>query len=120
MTRAGQAKEEGMRSKKLGSALAATCLIGLLVAAWAASGSGAAGPVGSGTPSAKLSVCGKGTGKKATGSPIKMGGIDMVIPGVDFSTIGKIVAAYYKCVNDNGGINGRPISYTLYTDPLNP
>ena len=109
-----------MRSKKLGSALVACCLVGLLVAAWAASGSGAAGPVGSGTPSAKLSVCGKGTGKKATGSPIKMGGIDMVIPGVDFSTIGKVVKAYFDCVNDNGGINGHPIKYTLYTDALNP
>jgi len=49
-----------------------------------------------------------------------MGGLDMVIPGVDFSTIGKVVAAYFACVNDNGGINGHPISYTLYTDPLNP
>ena len=26
--------------------------------------------------------------------------------------------AYFKCVNDNGGINGRPISYTLYTEQL--
>ena len=26
----------------------------------------------------------------------------------------------YKCVNDNGGINGRPIKYTLYTEQLNP
>jgi len=109
-----------MRSKKLGSALAVSSLIGLLMAAWAASGSGAAGPVGSGTPSATKSVCGKGTGKKATGSPIKMGGIDMVIPGVDFSTIGKVVAAYFKCVNDNGGINNHPINYTLYTDALQP
>jgi branched-chain amino acid transport system substrate-binding protein len=49
-----------------------------------------------------------------------MGGIDMVIPGVDFSTIGKVVAAYLKCVNDNGGINNHPIKYTLYTDPLDP
>ena len=109
-----------MRSRKLGSALVATCLIGLMVAAWAASGSVAAGPVGSGTPSAKLSVCGKGTGKKATGSPIKMGGIDMVIPGVDFSTIGKVAKAYFDCVNDNGGINGHPIRYILYTEQLNP
>ena len=109
-----------MRSKKLGSALVACCLVGLLVAAWAASGSGAAGPVGSGTASATLSVCGKGTGKKATGSPIKIGGIDMLIPGVDFTTIGKVAKAYFDCVNDNGGINGHPIKYTLYTEQLNP
>ena len=61
-----------------------------------------------------------GTGKKATGTPIKLGGIDMLIPGVDFTTIGKVAAAYFKCVNDNGGINGRPISYTLYNEQLNP
>ncbi len=109
-----------MRSKQLGSALAVSCLIGLLVVAWTASGSGAAGPVGSGKPSARKSVCGLGTGKKATGAPIKLGGIDMLIPGVDFTTIGKTAKAYFDCVNDNGGINGRPIKYTLYTEQLNP
>ena len=61
-----------------------------------------------------------GTGKKATGTPIKLGGIDMLIPGVDFTTIGKVAAAYFDCVNDNGGINGRPIKYTLYNEQLNP
>ena len=61
-----------------------------------------------------------GTGKKATGAPIKLGGIDMLIPGVDFTTIGKTAAAYFQCVNDNGGINGRPIDYTLYNEQLNP
>jgi branched-chain amino acid transport system substrate-binding protein len=109
-----------MRSRKLGGALAAVSLLALLVAAMMSTSAGAAGPVGSGTPSATKSVCGKGTGKKATGTPIKMGGIDMVIPGVDFSTIGKVAKAYFDCVNDNGGINGHPIKYILYTDPLNP
>ena len=28
--------------------------------------------------------------------------------------------AYFDCVNDNGGINGRPIQYTLYTEQLDP
>jgi branched-chain amino acid transport system substrate-binding protein len=87
-----------------------------MLAAWA----GAAGPVGSGTASATKSVCGKGTGKKATGSPIKLGGIAMLIPGVDFTTIGKVAKAYYDCVNDNGGINGHRIKYTLYTEALDP
>ncbi|HKP18611.1 MAG TPA: ABC transporter substrate-binding protein [Gaiellaceae bacterium] len=76
--------------------------------------------VGSGTASATKSVCGLGTGKKATGAPIKIGGIDMLIPGVDFTTIGKVAKAYFDCVNDNGGINGRPIRYILYTEQLNP
>jgi branched-chain amino acid transport system substrate-binding protein len=44
----------------------------------------------------------------------------MLIPGVDFTTIGKTAAAYFACVNDNGGINGRPISYKLYTEALDP
>ncbi len=92
----------------------------LMLTALATTGAGAAGPVGSGTASATKSVCGKGTGKKATGTPIKLGGIDMLIPGVDFTTIGKVAAAYFKCVNDNGGINGHPISYTLYDEQLNP
>ena len=52
-----------------------------------------------------------GTGKKAKGAPIKLGGIDMLIPGVDFTTIGKVAKAYFDCVNDNGGIHGRPIQY---------
>ena len=65
-------------------------------------------------------ICGKGTGKKATGTPIKLGGINMLIPGVDFTTISKIANAYFQCVNDNGGINGRPIRYIQYTEQLNP
>ena len=44
----------------------------------------------------------------------------MLIPGVDFTTIGKFANAYFKCVNDNGGINGRPIKYNLYNEQLNP
>ena len=44
----------------------------------------------------------------------------MLIPGVDFTTIGKVAKAYFDCVNDNGGIHGRPISYILYTEQLNP
>jgi len=76
--------------------------------------------VGQAVPGAAVSKCGMGTGKKATGTPIKLGGIDMLIPGVDFTTIGKTAAAYFDCVNDNGGINGHPIQYTLYDEALNP
>src|SRR5262245_33128571 len=101
---------------RIGLVLAAVAAVAMMVAALANS----AGPVGSGTASATKATCGKGTGKKATGKPIKLGGIDMLIPGVDFTTIGKTANAYFKCVNDNGGINGRPIKYTLYTEQLNP
>ncbi len=44
----------------------------------------------------------------------------MLIPGVDFTTIAKIAKAYFDCVNDNGGIHGRPIKYILYNEQLNP
>src|SRR5471030_3010923 len=107
-----------MRSTKIkiGVACAACGLLALMMTAWATG----AGPVGSGTASATKSVCGLGTGKKATGKPIKIGGIDMLIHGVDFTTIGKFAQAYLNCVNDNGGINGRPIKYILYNEQLNP
>src|SRR5438046_323330 len=107
-----EARRERMRSTKikLGLAFAASSVVALGLAAWAV-GAPSAPVVGSGTASATKSVCGKGTGKKATGAPIKIGGIDMLIPGVDFTTIGKTAKAYFDCVNDNGGINGRPIKY---------
>ena len=107
-----------MRSKtKFGVACVVASILALGLTTAFATG---AGTVGSGTASATKSVCGAGTGKKATGSPIKLGGIDMLIPGVDFTTIGKVANAYYQCVNDNGGINGHPIKYILYNEQLNP
>jgi branched-chain amino acid transport system substrate-binding protein len=109
------------RKTKIGVGLAGVCITAIALAALAATSRvQAAGPVGSGTASATKAVCGAGTGKKATGSPIKIGGIDMLIPGADFTTVGKTVAAYFACVNDNGGINGHPIKYILYNEQLNP
>jgi branched-chain amino acid transport system substrate-binding protein len=109
-----------MRSTKtmIGVAAASACVMALTLAGWATGARTA--PVGSGSASATKSVCGLGTGKKATGRPIKIGGIDMLIPGVDFTTIGKVAKAYFDCVNDNGGIRGRPVQYTLYNEQLNP
>ncbi len=109
-----------MRSTKIKFGVACAVAASLLALMITAAGAGAAAPVGSGKASASKSVCGLGTGKKATGKAIKIGGIDMLIPGVDFTTIGKFANAYFKCVNDNGGINGRPIKYILYNEQLNP
>jgi branched-chain amino acid transport system substrate-binding protein len=64
--------------------------------------------------------CGLGTGKKATGKPILIEGIFTLVPGIDFTTIGKLAKAYFDCVNDNGGINGQRINYKLYTETLDP
>jgi branched-chain amino acid transport system substrate-binding protein len=66
------------------------------------------------------SKCGLGNGKKATGKPILLEGIFTLVPGIDFTTIGKTAKAYFDCVNANGGINGQPITYKLYTETLDP
>jgi branched-chain amino acid transport system substrate-binding protein len=103
-----------MRSRRITIGVAFAVVVAALSVTALASGAGGAAPVGSGKASATKSVCGLGTGKKAKGTPIKLGGIDMLIPGVDFTTIGNTAKAYFDCVNDNGGINGRPIKYILY------
>jgi branched-chain amino acid transport system substrate-binding protein len=64
--------------------------------------------------------CGKGTGQKATGDPIKIGGIATKVPGIDFTWITGMTKAYFDCVNDNGGINGRPIQYIAETETIDP
>jgi branched-chain amino acid transport system substrate-binding protein len=116
------AKEEGMSSKKVkaGIALVASSLAALLVSAVVTGAGGATAPVGSGKQSATKSVCGLGTGQKARGTPIKVGGLVTFEPGTDFQDIAKAAAAYFACVNDNGGIRGRPIQYKYYTTPINP
>ncbi len=55
--------------------------------------------------------CGLGNGEPATGEPIKLGGAATNIPGVDFTWIPQMAAIYFECVNENGGIYGRPIEY---------
>jgi branched-chain amino acid transport system substrate-binding protein len=61
-----------------------------------------------------------GTGQKATGAPIKLGGIATNVPGIDFTWITGMTKAYFDCVNDNGGINGRPIDYVSETEQIDP
>jgi branched-chain amino acid transport system substrate-binding protein len=107
-----------MMQRRARFAAVPVALIALVVVAFTASSGSTAGKIGTGANAA--GKCGLGTGKKATGAPIKIDGLDMLIPGVDFTTIGKTAAAYFQCVNDNGGIHGRPIKYTLYTEALNP
>ncbi len=64
--------------------------------------------------------CGLNTGKPAAGAPIPIGGIVGRTGPADFSSSGDAAAAYFKCVNENGGINGRPIEYTLEDDAWKP
>lgn len=64
--------------------------------------------------------CGAGNGKPATGAPIKVGGIyGNAAPG-DFSSAAKAAGAYFKCVNANGGVQGRPIEYLTENDQWSP
>jgi branched-chain amino acid transport system substrate-binding protein len=84
-----------------------------------ASGGGAGGATTTQATTASL-ACGAGTGKKATGDPIKLGAIVTKQPGLDFSGSATGAKAYFDCVNDNGGIDGRPIQYTAEEDQTNP
>jgi branched-chain amino acid transport system substrate-binding protein len=107
----------GRRRPRPGAALAA--LLGCLSLV-AACGSG--GTTSSNTPSANATSakCGLGNGQKATGTPITLGAIVTKQPGTDFTGITGISQAYVSCVNDNGGINGRPIKYMVESEQTNP
>jgi branched-chain amino acid transport system substrate-binding protein len=81
-------------------------------------GGGSAVEAGGTTPSE--TKCGAGTGQKASGEPIKLGAIVTKIPGIDFTDITDAANAYFDCVNDNGGINGRPIDYVVQEHGSDP
>jgi branched-chain amino acid transport system substrate-binding protein len=68
----------------------------------------------------KASDCGPTPGERASGEPIKLGALATKQPGTDFSEIPRMAEAYFKCVNDNGGINGRPIEYVIETEQTDP
>jgi branched-chain amino acid transport system substrate-binding protein len=64
--------------------------------------------------------CGLGNGKKASGTPVKIGAIVTKQPGTDFTDITNAAKAYFDCVNDNGGINGKPVSYLPQPEQTDP
>ena len=68
----------------------------------------------------KASDCGPKAGQKASGEPIKLGALATKQPGTDFSEIPRMAEAYFKCVNDNGGINGRPVEYVIEYEQTDP
>jgi branched-chain amino acid transport system substrate-binding protein len=83
-------------------------------------GGGAAPSAGETAQTPSETKCGAGTGKKATGEPIKVGAIVTKIPGIDFTDISDAAKAFFDCVNDNGGIKGRPVEYIARTHPIDP
>jgi branched-chain amino acid transport system substrate-binding protein len=64
--------------------------------------------------------CGLNNGTPADGEPIVVGHVTTSIPGIDFSTGPTMMEAYFNCVNDNGGINGRPIQMIWENDNGTP
>ena len=55
--------------------------------------------------------CGENTGQKATGKPIPIGGVTSMSGIGSFKEADDAARAYFDCVNANGGIHGRPITY---------
>jgi branched-chain amino acid transport system substrate-binding protein len=57
---------------------------------------------------------------KATGTPINVGAIATKESGTDFSDGPNMVAAYFDCVNANGGIDGHPLKLFEQFDQVQP
>jgi branched-chain amino acid transport system substrate-binding protein len=57
----------------------------------------------------------------ATDSTIKIGNTAPYSgPGSAYSSIARIEAAYFKFINDQGGVNGRKIEFVTYDDAFSP
>ena len=57
----------------------------------------------------------------ATDTEIKIGNIMPYSgPASAYGVIGKTEAAYFKMINDQGGINGRKINFISYDDAYSP
>jgi branched-chain amino acid transport system substrate-binding protein len=61
--------------------------------------------------------CGLGNGQKATGTPVKIGSVSFFVA---FKDGPNAMNAYIKCVNDNGGIHGRPLQYISLDGEVDP
>lgn len=94
-----------VKTEKILAAVAATLLSGAVLAPVSANAG---------------AICGMNTGSAATGEPIKVGGIHGNAAPGDFSSSTDAAAAYFDCVNANGGVHGRPIEYMVENDQWNP
>jgi branched-chain amino acid transport system substrate-binding protein len=104
--------------RRVGVLLATAAALSILVAACGGDDDDDGG--GAENVSAEAPKCGTGKGQKASGPPIKFGAINTKQPGTDFSEGGRAVQAYFDCVNDNGGINGRPVELVIETEQTDP
>src|SRR3954470_11332896 len=56
-----------------------------------------------------------------TDTEIKIGNtIPYSGPASAYGIIGKTLTAYFKMINDNGGVNGRKINFISYDDAYSP
>ena len=56
-----------------------------------------------------------------TATEIKVGNTNPYSgPASAYGTIGKVITAYFKKVNDEGGVNGRKINFVTYDDSYTP
>jgi len=59
--------------------------------------------------------------KGVTDTEIKIGNIMPYSgPASAYGIIGKTMSAYFRMVNDNGGVNGRRINFISYDDAYSP
>jgi branched-chain amino acid transport system substrate-binding protein len=107
-----------MRTRRLGVLAAVAASLSILVAA-CGDDDGDNGDGGGGGDGETL-ACGLGNGEAASGQPIKLGAIATKQPGTDFSEIPRTAEALFNCVNDNGGINGRPVELQIETEQTDP
>jgi ABC-type branched-subunit amino acid transport system substrate-binding protein len=60
-------------------------------------------------------------GPGVTDTEIKIGNTCFYTgPASSYGTIGKAMAAYYRMVNDQGGVNGRKLTFLSYDDAYSP
>ncbi len=110
-----------MRTTNVRAILALLAVVGMVVLAACGSSPAPTKPHSSPSSTAvATSQCGTKPGVAATGTPIPLGGIVTDQPGTSFTDIANMAAAYFTCVNDNGGINGHPIKYYIETEQTNP
>jgi branched-chain amino acid transport system substrate-binding protein len=111
------------RSWRVGGAVLAA-VAALAIAACGDDENTAATPASTGTATApaegSAAACGPKEGAKATGEPITLGTIYTKQPGLDFSAMPAAEKAFFDCLNDNGGIQGRPVKLIAEDEQTNP
>jgi len=69
----------------------------------------------------RAGACRKQYGPGVSDTEIKIGNTGPYSgPASSYGTIPKSMAAYYKMVNDQGGVNGRKINFMSYDDAYSP